>query len=245
MKTTLKLSGQGLLQVKADIVLSNIGLIFKGKTNLDIIKEYNSLADKLNGIVAEFSASENSIKAELGRITFVQENEVEKGLFKTTNSLYAYGKAGITLSYTINDDIESQIIELLSSYNDTKKGDVDVKYRIFTEYSLSNELEYKSKREALRLAINDATDKAAVAFKEISSIRYKPDEINFINSVNELRLISIDALRYNGFETRGREYGMYEYGADKCASSYNIAKLDDPMGTVIASINAEFEIAYN
>lgn len=111
MKTTLKLSGQGLLQVKADIVLSNIGLIFKGKTNLDIIKEYNSLADKLNGIVAEFSASENSIKAELGRITFVQENEVEKGLFKTTNSLYVYGKAGITLSYTINDDIESQIIE--------------------------------------------------------------------------------------------------------------------------------------
>lgn len=244
MKTTLKLSGQGILQVKADIVLSNIGLIFKGKTNLDIIKEYNSLADKLNGIVAEFSASENSIKAELGRITFVQENEVEKGLFKTTNSLYVYGKAGITLSYTINDDIESRIIELLSSYDDTKKSDVDVKYRIFTEYSLSNELESKSKREALRLAINDATDKAAVAFKEVSSIRYKPDEINFINNVNELRLVSIDALRYNGFETR-REYGMYEYGADKCASSYNIAKLDDPMGTVIASINAEFEITYN
>lgn len=244
MKTTLKLSGQGILQVKADIVLSNIGFIFKGKTNLDIIKAYNSLADKLNGIVAEFSVSENSIKAELGGITFIQENEVEKGLFKTTNSLYVYGKAGITLSYTINDDIESRIIELLSSYDDTKKSDVDVKYRIFTEYSLSNELESKSKREALRLAINDATDKAAVAFKEISSIRYKPDEINFINNVNELRLVSMDALRYNGFETR-REYGMYEYSADKCASRYNIAKLDDPMRTVIASINAEFEITYN
>lgn len=39
--------------------------------------------------------------------------------------------------------------------------------------------------------------------------------------------------------------GLLQVKADKCASSYNIDKLDDPMRTVIASINAEFEIAYN